>query len=178
MQELSMNILDIAENSVKAGAQLISIILEYIDEANLYLTIEDNGKGMDKETVNMVINPFYTSRTTRKVGLGIPFMKMAAELTGGSFEINSILNEGTTVKATFHYDHIDMVPLGNIGETMATLIGSKPEIDFIYSIKKNGNEFNLDTRELREIMGDVPLNSAEVSVFIRDYTNEHTENLE
>ena len=175
MQELSMNILDIAENSVKAGALLILVLLEYTDDKRLILTIEDNGKGMDEETVKKVSNPFYTSRTTRKVGLGIPFIKMAAEMTGGSFMIESKVGAGTNVKAEFFYEHIDMMPLGNIGETLSALISTNETIDFRYSVKCNGNEFVLDTKEIKDLLGGVSLNNAEVAVFIRDYTNEHTE---
>lgn len=177
MQELSLNILDIAENSVKAGALLISILLEYIDSKTLILSIEDNGIGMNQESVNKVIDPFYTSRTTRKIGLGIPFLKMAAEMTGGGFSIESTLNVGTSVKATFLIDSIDMIPIGNIGETLSALISTNTEIDFIYTIRCNAKEFILDTRELKEIMGGVSLSNAEVTVFIREYTNEHTQNI-
>ena len=172
-----MNILDIAENSVKAGARQISIRLSYPDDTNLLLSIEDNGKGMDAETVKKVADPFYTSRTTRKVGLGIPFIKMAAEMTGGSFVIDSTPGIGTTVRAEFKYGSIDMMPLGNIGETMSALISGNTGIDFTYTVNRRGDEFTLDTRELKDILGGLSLEVPEVAIFIRDYTNEHTNSI-
>ena len=178
MQELSMNILDIAENSIKAGAQLISILLEYIDDEKLILVIDDDGSGMTEEVASKVTDPFYTSRTTRKVGLGIPFIKMAAELTGGNLVINSELGKGTTVKTLFFYNSIDMMPLGNIGETIAVLLSGNPEIEFVYTIKRKDKEFVLDSREVKQLLGDdVAVSNAEVAIFIRDFTNEHSEHI-
>lgn len=177
MQELSMNILDIAENSVKAGASLVKILLEYGEDSTLLLKIEDDGSGMDKEVLERVTNPFFTSRTTRKVGLGVPFLKMAAEMTGGSFSIESETGKGTVVTALFHTDHIDFVPLGDMGSTVSVLISANAHMDFIYTIRRNGNEFVLDSREIKGILDGVPADSPEVAVFIREYTEENSREL-
>ncbi len=174
MQELSLNILDISENSVKAGASLVTILLDYKQDETLFLSIEDNGKGMEKEVVERVLSPFYTSRTTRKVGLGIPFLKMAAELTGGNISIKSEPGKGTTISAEFHTDHIDMMPLGDMGGTMSVLISGNPHMDFVYTLKKDGKEFTLDSRNIKEILDGVPVESPEVAVFIREYTEENS----
>ena len=153
MKELSLNILDVAENSVKAKASLIEILLNE-NGNSLTLVIRDNGLGMTKEILKGVTDPFYTTRTTRKVGLGIPLLKMSAEMTGGSFMIDSVsevddeVNHGTTVTAVFNTDHIDFTPLGDIVATVVTLIQGHPDYDFLFRHYKNGFEILLDTREL------------------------------
>lgn len=125
MQELSLNILDIAENSVKAGASLITVAVCYRPAADrLTVTITDDGCGMDAETVRRVCDPFYTTRTTRRVGMGLPLWKMAAEMTGGAMTVESVPGAGTTVTAVFGLSHIDRLPLGDLPQTMATLIGA------------------------------------------------------
>ena len=126
MQELSLNILDIAENSVKAGASLITVAVCYRPAADrLTVTITDDGCGMDAETVRKVTDPFYTTRTTRRVGMGLPLWKMAAEMTGGAMTVESAPGVGTTVTAVFGLSHIDRLPLGDLPQTMATLIGDR-----------------------------------------------------
>ncbi len=175
MEELSLNVLDVAENSVRAGATLIEIeIAEARAEETLTIIIKDNGCGMDEKQVASVINPFYTTRTTRKVGLGVPFFKMAAEMTGGSFLINSKPGEGTNVKAVFGLNHIDRMPLGDINSTIITLIQCNPEIDFIYRYKIDENSFVADTRQIKEILEGVPLSEPRVLNFIRGYLTENT----
>jgi len=178
MQELSMNILDIAENSVRAGAALIQITVdENLSEDLLTITIRDNGCGMTKEQLNNVIDPFYTTRTTRKVGLGVPFFKMAAELTGGSLEIKSTVGEGTLILAHFVFSSIDRMPLGDINETISTLIHCNPQIDFVYTRRFDNDVMQLDTREFRRILDGVELNDPTVSKFIRDFLAENTSDL-
>ena len=170
MKEISLNILDIAENSVKAKASLTEI---YIDESEneLILTIKDDGCGMDETTVKSVIDPFYTTRTTRKVGLGIPLLKLACEQTGGSLTITSSINDddhGTTVKAVFLKNHIDFTPLGDVVSSIVTLIQGHPDTDFLFVHRKANGEVSLDTRQLREVLEDVPLDTYEVIIWIGD----------
>ena len=174
MTELSLHVLDVAENSARAGASLISITLD-TDESldRLVITIEDNGCGMSEEQVRLVTDPFYTSRTTRKVGLGVPLFQYAAECTGGSFSICSKEGLGTTVTAVFVLSHIERMPLGDISATIQTLITCHPEIDFVYLYRYNGREFTLDTRELRNILGDISFQEPEVSAFITEYLTEN-----
>lgn len=174
MQELSLNVLDVAENSVKAGASLITLaICEDTRRDIMEITIADNGCGMDEETVKRVTDPFYTTRTTRKVGLGVPFFKMAAEMAEGDFRIESTVGVGTTVYASFKHSHIDRMPLGDIGGTVKTLIQCNPDRDFVYTHSVNGREFSLDTRQMREILGDVPLSSPQVAAFLGEYLSEN-----
>lgn len=171
MKELSLNILDITENSVKAGADLIFISI-FENEDQLSITIEDNGCGMSEQTVRSVTDPFYTTRTTRRVGLGIPLFKLSAEQTGGSFKIKSKYVEdhpdahGTTVSALFNKKHLDFTPLGDIVSTVQTLIQGHPDVDFVFKHEKNNGRIELDTREIRNVLEDVPLSSYEVILWI------------
>ncbi len=170
MTEISLNVLDVAQNSVKAKADLIKIsVLADSYENKLIIEIDDNGCGMTEEQVSQVCDPFFTTRTTRKVGLGVPFFKEAAESTDGSFEIKSTVGVGTKVTAIFTLDHIDRMPLGDMSSTMHNLITLNKHIDFIYSYTVNDESFTLDTRELREILGDVPFDVPEVSAYIMDF---------
>ncbi len=174
MKELSLNILDITENSVKAGATLTEISIIESDDT-LTLTIKDDGCGMSEEILKTVENPFYTTRTTRKVGLGIPLLKMAAEMTGGFVKIVSSTddsNHGTTVTALFYKNHLDFTPLGCIKETITTLIQGHPDTDFLFVHQIESGEVKLDTRELRVVLEGVPLNTYEVIVWIQEYLNE------
>ena len=180
MKELSLNILDITENSLKAHASLVDIRLSE-DKEKLIIEITDNGDGMTKETLKSVTDPFYTTRTTRKVGMGIPLFKLAAEQTDGSFEISSRhkadfpANHGTSVIAQFNKSHIDFTPIGDVVSTLVTLIQGHPDNDFSFSHISEDGEIAFDTRVLREILGDVPLNSYEVLSWIRDSLTEQYE---
>lgn len=178
MKELSLNVLDIAKNSVKAKATLIGITLEEENHL-LTLTITDNGCGMTPEVLQGVVNPFYTTRTTRKVGLGIPLLKLAAEQTGGAVSITSrhesmhADDHGTEVVATFHTDHIDFTPIGDLVSTIETLIMGSPDIDFVFTHKTEQFCVTLDTREMRQILGeDVSLASYEIIEWIGQYLRE------
>ena len=175
MQELSLNILDIAQNSVVAAASLIEIDIAVYGENNkmLSITIKDNGKGMDRQTLENVTNPFFTSRTTRKVGLGIPLFKMAAEQTGGSFDIQSAVGVGTPVKAVFDTSNIDCTPLGDIWDTVAILIQMNEDIDFVYTASRGEESFVCDTRQLKEIMEGAPLSDPMVVRWIKEFIEEN-----
>ena len=173
MKELSLHILDIAKNSVKAKASVIEIIISEDEETNL-LTIEikDNGCGMSKEFLEKVRDPFSTTRTTRKVGMGIPLFEAAAVQCGGYVDITSEEGVGTEFKVVFEYNHIDRAPLGDMPGTMQVLISGSPEIDFIYRHEKNGKFFNMDTRELRQVLGEVPLDTPDVLAWIDGFIQE------
>ncbi len=174
MTEISLNILDVAENSTRAKATLVEITVEANTEKDaLRVEIKDNGIGMSEEQVAVVEDPFFTSRTTRKVGLGVPFFKQAALLTGGSFSITSKLGVGTCVEAVFGLSHIDRMPLGDITSTIHTLITFHTQTDFIYTYIYNAKSFTLDTREMKEILGDVPFDTPEISAYIKEYLAEN-----
>jgi len=150
VEDLSLHILDIVENSIKAKASRIEIkVVEDIGKDLLTIEIKDNGQGIDEETIKKVFDPFFTTRTTRRVGLGLPLLSQAARESGGDIEIESEVGRGTRVKATFGYSHIDRKPLGNMEATLTTLIAGNPEVDFIYEHKKDELEYRLDTKEIR-----------------------------
>lgn len=179
MEELSLNILDIAQNSISAGAALIDIEIIEDDIANLLIIrVEDNGKGMDGDFLEKVQNPFVTTRTTRKVGLGISFLKEAAEITGGSFEISSKLNVGTQVTATFIKNHIDRQPMGDIVGTITALVTLNPEIDFILTYKVNAERFDFTSLEVKEMLGeDVTISNPAIVSFLSEYLSQHIEKI-
>ncbi len=174
LPEISLNILDIAQNSIRAEASLIEISVLADREADtLTVVINDNGCGMTAEQIAQVEDPFFTTRSTRKIGLGVPFFRMAALITGGTFEITSEVQVGTKVKAVFVLSHIDRMPLGDINSTIHTLITYNTGIDFVYTYGYNGESFVLDTRQMREILGGVPLDTPEVSDYIKEYLDEN-----
>ena len=175
MKELSLNILDIAQNSIKAQAKHLTITLDW-NKSWLTVSIEDDGVGMSPEFAEQAANPFTTTRTTRKVGMGLPLFKLAAEQTGGTFSILSHQAQfegdehGTTVSATFDTNHVDCEPLGDIVSTVLTLIQGNPELSLTYINSKDGEQQRLSTDEMREILGDeVPLNSPEILAWAREY---------
>lgn len=180
MRELSLNVMDVAQNSITAGASLITIrVAEDRQKGEMVISIEDNGKGMSEEQVRQVIDPFYTTRTTRKVGLGVPLFKMEAEMTGGDFSIQSRVGEGTLVTARFCTDHVDMIPLGDIDNIILLLITCNPDRDFWFVHQVDGRQAELDTRQLREALGgEVPLNEPDVVQWIREYLQEQTDLLQ
>lgn len=170
--------MDIAQNSVRAQASEIQIrCTEDTVAKTLTLEVEDNGNGMSEEQIASVTDPFFTTRTTRKVGLGVPLFKMAAEQTGGSFKITSEQGKGTLTSATFKTDSVDMTPLGDINSTVSLLINSNPELDIVFKRSVNDESFTLDTKQMREMLGDVPLNNPEVALWINSYLEENEKDL-
>lgn len=167
MKELSLNILDIAKNSVKAGASLITITIDESDGWRT-LTITDDGCGMSPEFLARVTDPFTTTRTTRPVGMGLALLKLAAEQTGGDLKITStqLPPSGTTVTARFDMTHLDCVPVGDYAGSVVTLIQGSPEIDFLFTYRSASGVKELDTRQMRSILGDVPLDMPEVLTWV------------
>ena len=178
MNELSLHILDIVQNSISASAKHIVIeVTEDSSDDRLTVKVTDDGCGMSPDFLKKVIDPFITTRTTRKVGLGIPLLKFAAELTGGSLSIESCVNKGTVLNAVFSLSHIDRPPLGDMAQTMTTLIMTNPEIDFLYRRSADQRGFTLDTAEIRTLMGVVPINSPDVLMWVKDYIDEKEKEL-
>lgn len=168
MQELSLHILDIVQNSIKANATLVKILITENTVNNTYIIdIIDNGHGMDELTLTEVADPFYTTRTTRKVGMGVPLFKMACELTEGEFNINSKVDEGTHVKALFTSNHIDRAPLGDIADTISILILNEKEIDILYEHRVDDKEYIFDTREIRKVLDGIPFTNYDVIMWIK-----------
>ena len=169
MRELADNILDIAQNSISAGATLTKISVSVSHEKNLItLVFEDNGCGMPPEFVKAVTEPFTTTRKTRKVGLGLPLLNMTASMTGGEFLIESEVGKGTRVCVSFGLDHIDRPPLGDVAGAWFTLVFMNPEIDFLLIYDVDGETFEFDTRVIRETVDPLPLNEPEIAAWIRE----------
>ena len=178
MKNLSLHILDIAQNSISAGASLIEIkILENPVKDTYELTIKDNGKGMNSDTLLKATDPFFTSRTTRNVGLGLPLLKQNAERTGGSFELHSTPGEGTVVEAIFGFEHIDRLPLGDIGGVVALLASANPLLDFAYTHQTAKDSYSFDTREVKAELDGLPISNAKVSQFIKEMINENAKSI-
>jgi len=173
MRELSLHILDILENALAAGATRVTLtILEDSATDTLTITVTDDGCGMDEETVQRVLDPFYTTRTTRHVGLGLPLLAAAAERCGGGVTIESQVGQGTTVTATFQLGHIDRAPLGDIGGSLIAFLLTCRLVDLAYLHWVDGREFAFDTADLRAELGDVPLSHPAVWRWLREFIAE------
>lgn len=178
MTELSLNILDIANNSTRAKAKTIKITVSANTEQNLLtIIIADDGSGMSEELLNKVSDPFATTRTTRKVGMGIPLFKMAAQMSGGSFAITSKLGIGTVTSATFELNHIDRVPLGDLSGSMGVLIGGAPTTNFILEYSVNNNSYVFSTKEVRNALGEDDLSDITIVSYIQDMIKENIDNI-
>ena len=173
MKELALHMLDIAQNSIAAGARRVALTVEE-SGGRIRLEVADDGRGMDPAFLARVTDPFTTTRTTRKVGLGLPLLRLAAEQTGGGLEIRSAPGKGTTVTAAFFPGHIDCPPLGDMAATVALLVQGLPEgMDLVYAHRRGGETFQMDTAQLREILGpEVPLSLPEVTRWVEDYIRE------
>lgn len=176
MRDLSLHLLDIIQNSVKAGAQRIEVVVDAAPADNrLRLQVIDNGCGMSPELLRRVTDPFVTTRTTRSVGLGIPLLKEQCELTGGSLMLKSEVGKGTTLTADLGLDSIDRLPLGEIGETWTVLIMADPTIDYLLTLLSPGQRFDLDLSEIRQQLLDVPISESSVLEWIRTCIEEQQE---
>jgi hypothetical protein len=179
LQDLSLHILDIVENSLMAGACRIEIrVGEDLEKDRLTIEIVDDGCGMDEGMMARVLDPFFTTRKTRRVGLGLPFLKEACRESNGELSLQSQPGKGTTVRATFQHSHIDRKPLGDIGETLIALIAGHPGVDLLYEHRKNRASFVLDTREIKKGLGSVPLNNSQVLSALRDHIRSGLQELE
>ena len=173
MRELSLNILDVAQNSITAGASLITIeVNENTIDHTLLIGIYDNGCGMTEEQVKSVIDPFFTTRTTRKVGMGIPLFKMSCEQTGGKFTIESEKGVGTKINALYKTDSVDFTPLGDIASTIVTIVSMNADKEFLYRRVLDDKEFIFSTVEIKKILDGVPLSESSVMNWIEEYLNE------
>jgi anti-sigma regulatory factor (Ser/Thr protein kinase) len=169
MRDLSMHIIDIVQNSVRAGASFVKINIEVKEPGNvLVLEISDNGCGMDSEMVKSVVDPFVTSRTKRKVGLGLPFLKMNAENTGGNISIESEPGKGTVVTALFYLSHIDCIPFGDVSGSVALTISGNPNVDFVFGFRGSNGDFLLDSREIKKELDGISIGHPKVVTFLKE----------
>ena len=169
MRELSLHLLDIAENSVAAGARTVTItVREDLVADRMFLAVQDDGRGMDAATVARVTDPFVTSRTTRKVGLGLPLLKETAEMCNGCLRITSTLGQGTLVEVEFQHSHIDRMPLGDLAGTLLTLLVSSPDVHWIFVYQVNDDTFRLDDEPIKAELTGVALTEPSILTFLRE----------
>ncbi len=180
MQDLSLHILDVVENSIEAGATRVEITIEEdIRQNRLVVKIKDNGKGMDKKTLDKVLDPFYTTKKTRRIGLGLSMLAQATKEAEGDFNIKSKRGKGTTITAQFMYDHLDRKPLGDIAETLIALIASNGlTVDFTYKHKKNSKHFVFDTKDIKKELNGIPINNFEVLKLLQKNIRKELESIE
>lgn len=178
MREISLHLLDIAENSVAAGALNIRIeVHEDINNDILLASVEDDGRGMDAKTAQSVLDPFYTTRTTRKVGLGIPLLKLAAEQSEGSLSLVSEQGKGTRLEVTFRHSHIDRMPLGDLASTFLAVLVAYPHIHWVFNYRVTQadgqrEEFAFDDTELKAELDGLPMTEPEILSFVRGMLEE------
>jgi anti-sigma regulatory factor (Ser/Thr protein kinase) len=175
MKEIALHLLDLAENSVSAGARRVQIsVCEDLQADQLSATVEDNGRGMSPEMVKAVVDPFVTSRTTRKVGLGIPLLKEAAEASNGALTISSEPGVGTKVEATFQHSHIDRMPLGKLDSTILGLTVGHLDVHWVFDYTAQpadgspAAQFIFDDEPIKEILADTPLTHPDVLAYLRE----------
>ena len=172
MRELSLHILDVVQNSIEAGATLIRVVIdEDLAEDRLTITVQDNGRGMSKDQLARVFDPFYTTRSTRHVGLGIPLFQAAAERCNGNLTVTSQVGAGTTLQATFQHSHLDRAPLGDIeGTLLVIILSGSSGVHYVHRVNGRGFEFN--TADIRAELGEVPLTHPAVRQWLRQFIAE------
>jgi len=178
LKELSLHLLDMVQNSIEAGASKIEIIIEEDFKKDvLVMEVSDNGRGMSEEQITEVLDPFYTTRQTRHIGLGIPLLLEACRRCDGNLEIHSQPGKGTRIKATFGHSHIDRAPLGDIPSVLMTVLFAENNIDWLYCHKINQEEFLLESSEIRKELVDIPITHPKVRSWLLDYLNKEEKNL-
>lgn len=179
MRDLSLHVLDLVQNSLAAQATKIEIAIDEDLKRNLLtLTVRDNGRGMSKEQCEAALDPFYTTRTTRNVGLGLPLLKAAADRAGGHLLLQSQLGQGTTVTATFQHDHLDRSPLGDMSLTLMSIIALNEQCQFVYRHRRDEREFTISSAELRQELAGIPLDHPQIAAWFREYVRELEKTLE
>ncbi len=178
MRDISMHILDIIGNSVRAGASLVEVsVFENSKNDQLLLTIKDDGCGMDEETIEKALDPFFTSRKTRKVGLGIPLLQQNAQLSGGDLSIQSELGKGTELKACFVHSHIDRPPLGDLPGTISLMVSGNPNVEFCFIYKVDNEEYSFDSREVKKTLDGISITEPSVINFLKQMIKENLQEL-
>jgi len=178
MNDLALHLLDIVQNSLVAGASFITIEVNENPAGNLLtISVKDNGRGMTPEQVQKLSDPFFTSRTTRRVGLGVPLLRQTAEQSGGSLEVVSEPGKGTLLTVCFQYDHLDWPPLGDVANAVVLMISANPEVGFSYHYAYNDRSYEVNTMELKEVLGDLPVNDLYVMEMIEEMIKENQSDL-
>ena len=179
MKSIAYHILDIAQNAIQAEATDIRISIDELDKnGELRISIADNGRGMTADQVSNASDPYFTSRKTRNVGMGLALLKQNSEWTGGSFKVDSEVGKGTNVQAVFIKENIDCPTKGDISGIIHQLITSNPGLEFYFCYTKNENSFELDTREIKQVLDGVPLNHKEISGYLKEMIEENMKDIQ
>lgn len=178
MRDIALHILDLVQNAVEAGARRVELtVAEDTAADTLTVTVTDDGRGMDEDLLRRVRDPFVTTRTTRRTGLGIPLLDMTTRQAGGRLDITSRPGAGTTITAVFQLSHLDRPPLGPLEETVADIVVANPELDFTFRHCRDGRSYALSTREITAILGDIPLTHPQVLIWLHEYLLSQRANL-
>lgn len=176
MKNIALHILDIVHNSIRAEAKCVEVYILQSEKKNvLDIVIKDNGKGMSREMLEKVTDPYTTSRTTRKVGMGISLLKQNAEMSGGTFSISSAENKGTMLNATFQLDHLDTPPIGDIIDTMVGITAGTPQCDFMFTYITDKGEYLFNTKEVKEVLEETPISDPQVVKYLKEMLIENIE---
>jgi len=178
MRELSLHILDLVQNALEAGATLVKLeIIENFAADVLTIRMSDNGRGMDEQLRQLVIDPFITTRTTRRIGLGLPLMDMSSKRCGGYLTIDSTPGRGTIVEVKYQHSHLDRPPMGNLVETIKTILVANPALDFIYHHTIDDKTFSISSQELVDTLDGVPLTHPDILTWLHGFLLENISNL-
>lgn len=178
MREISLHLLDLVQNSIEAGATSVKLeINENLNSDKMIIRVMDNGRGMDEKLRQLVIDPFITTRTTRRIGLGLPLMDMSTKRCGGYLDVDSTPGKGTVVEAMYQHSHLDRPPMGNLVETVKSILVANPELDFIYDHTVNDRRFTVSSRDLADTLDGIPLTQPDVLVWLNGYLSDHIANL-
>jgi hypothetical protein len=179
LREIALHLLDIAENSIAAGASSIEVSVEEdLENDRLKIAVQDNGRGIDEQILAQVTDPFVTTRTTRKIGLGIPLFKAAAEACNGYLHITSILGQGTRIEVEFQGSHIDRMPLGDLAGTMLNLVICQPDIHWLFHYRAGNQEFLFDDKPIKTELAGIPLTEPAVLAFIKKSLKDGIESIQ
>ncbi|HWR09658.1 ATP-binding protein [Sporomusa sp.] len=178
MRELSLHILDLVQNSLEAGAMIVKLeIVEDLAADVMLIRVADNGRGMDEKLRQLVIDPFVTTRITRRIGLGLPLMDMSSKRCDGYLKIDSTPGQGTIIQAKYRHSHLDRPPLGNMVETIKTILVANPTLDFLYHHTVNDRTFTVSSREIADILDGASLTQPEILIWLHEYLSDNIANL-
>lgn len=179
MNQLSLHILDLAQNSIRANARLVEIkVTENPDQDRYQIEITDDGEGMTEEQLALASNPFYTSRTTRKVGMGLALIRQNVEMSGGHFQMSSKKGIGTELMVSFGFHHLDRPAMGDIAGTLVILANNEKKTDFVYGHKTHSGEYQFDTREVKRSLDNIPLSNPQIQNFLMEMIRENLEQIQ
>lgn len=178
MREISLHILDLVQNAIEAGATAVKLeIIEDLIKDSMIIRVSDNGRGMNKKMRQLVIDPFITTRTTRRIGLGLPLMDMSTKRCGGYLNIESTPGQGTVIEAMYQHSHFDRPPMGNLVETIKSILVANPVLQFYYNHTVDNKSLAVSSHEIADILDGIPLTQPDVLLWLHGYLSDNIDNL-